>query len=110
MLNEYKSVGTYYNDHSSAWTNKTDPENNTAEKCGGSMPRGPDPEATAKCVESNATAAGNCYFVDSTHSNNWRALRTVDPATKRNTLYVEYDPVGGGYLFNKSKTMMHYEL
>lgn len=99
FLNEYMSVGTYYNDHSNCWGND--------KQCPGKMPRGPigneiavmpiglawiegpdytifvnnTEEAEAppglKCVESNITGGGNCYFVDSTHSNNWRQLRVV---------------------------------
>jgi hypothetical protein len=29
------------------------------------------------CIESNVTGGGNCWFVDSTLSNNWRQLRVV---------------------------------
>ena len=37
FLNEYYSVGTYYNDHSGAWQDGK----NTTQACGGAMPRGP---------------------------------------------------------------------
>lgn len=83
FLNEYESVGTYYNDHSGCWAPK-----GYATKCGGNMPKGPT-SGTKKCVEANDTGAGECYFVDSTHSNSWRALR-VNNAT-HNTQYIEYD-------------------
>ena len=54
---------------------------------------------------------GNCYFVDSTHSNSWRALRIIDHNAGRNWQYIEYDstwtwnatgPTGQG--------LQHYEL
>lgn len=85
-LVEYLAVGTYYNDHSSAWEDGK----NTTEKCGGKMPRGPDGAKTSKCVESTGVGDGNCYFVDSTHSNSWRSLRIIND--DEDTAYTEYDP------------------
>lgn len=99
-LNEYMSVGTYYNDHSKAWQ---DGKNTTAE-CGGNMPRGPHGNVNGKCVESKGIGDGNCYFVDSTHSNNWRALRILREG--ENLQYIEYDPK---WKFDASG-MQHYEL
>jgi hypothetical protein len=98
MLNEYLSVGTYFNDHSSAWD-----DGSTLAECGGKMPRGLN-GSEASCVEEEGVAAGQCYFVDSTHSNSWRAHRTV--SATENTLYVEYDPTWG---WNTS-VLQHYEL
>lgn len=43
---------------------------------GQKMPRGPTGEPR-KCVEDTGVGTGNCYFVDSTHSNNWRLLRIM---------------------------------
>ena len=48
----------------------------------GSGPRYPRAGAAgyppgAACVESTGVGDGNCYFVDSTHSNSWRQLRQV---------------------------------
>eukprot|EP01065_Artemidia_motanka_P018565 TRINITY_DN2188_c1_g2_i1.p1 TRINITY_DN2188_c1_g2~~TRINITY_DN2188_c1_g2_i1.p1 ORF type:complete len:727 (+),score=159.33 TRINITY_DN2188_c1_g2_i1:105-2183(+) len=82
-LNEYESVGTYYNDHSDCWA----PEGYET-KCGGKMPRGPA-GAVSKCVESTGVGDGECYFVDSTHSNSWRALRIRN--STHNMQYIEYD-------------------
>jgi N-acetylglucosamine-6-sulfatase len=85
-LIEYLSVGTYYNDHSSAWQDG----NNTTEKCGGPMPRSPDHvPAGAKCVETTGVGDGNCYFVDSTESNSWRSLRVINAT--HDFSYTEYD-------------------
>lgn len=36
------------------------------------------PDARAGCVESTGVGDGTCYFVDSTHSNNWRQLRIIN--------------------------------
>lgn len=33
---------------------------------------------------------GNCWFIDSEHSNSWRALRIVNAT--HNLMYTEYDP------------------
>ena len=106
FLNEYYSVGTYYNDHSKAWQDGS----NTTQKCGGDMPRGPS-GTPGSCKESEGVGDGNCYFVDSTHSNSWRALRIIDRNAGRNWQYIEYDstwtwnatgPTGQG--------LQHYEL
>lgn len=145
FINEYRSVGTYYNDHSSCWGNDVI----DGKQCPGKMPRGPSmpdsdkidlskihgpvviegPEHTifindgngeydvdgnliladsvkaSSCVESNGTADGNCYFVDSTHSNNWRQLRIINATMDMN--YIEYDP---NWAFNDTVNMQHYEL
>eukprot|EP00756_Hemistasia_phaeocysticola_P043841 Hpha_TRINITY_DN17415_c0_g1::TRINITY_DN17415_c0_g1_i1::g.85729::m.85729/K01137/GNS; N-acetylglucosamine-6-sulfatase len=83
FLHAYESVGTYWNDHSNAWA----PEG-YEKKCGGAMPRGPS-GSVKSCNESDGIGDGNCYFVDSTHSNSWRALRVMNAT--HNTQYVEYD-------------------
>ena len=86
FLNEYLSVGTYYNDHSNAWA----PEG-YADKCGGNMPKAPEAAGTSpNCTEAQGTGEGECYFVDSTHSNSWRQLRVIN--TTHDWNYVEYDP------------------
>ena len=103
-LSEYLSVGTYYNDHSQCWS----PPGYT-EKCGGSMPRGPDPSKTKKCVEATGVGDGNCYFVDSTHSNSWRALRIIN--STMNVQYIEYDPTWHFNVTDPSGAgLQHYEL
>ena len=105
FLNEYLSVGTYYNDHSNCWEDGS----NTTHECGGPMPRGPKPAKHLTCVESTGVADGNCYFVDSTHSNTWRQLRIVNSSMNMN--YIEYD---SRWLFNGTGPtgagMQHYEL
>ena len=80
----YKSVGTYFNDHSSCA--------GTPSCAGGQgMPRGPAGAVpNANCTESNITGGGNCYFVDSLHSNSWRLLRINN--ADENIAYIEYDP------------------
>jgi hypothetical protein len=77
FLNEYLSVGTYWNDHSTCWENDA---NSTTKQCGGPMPRGPQKggQPGSDCVESEGIGDGNCYFVDSTHSNTWRQLRIIN--------------------------------
>ena len=59
FLNEYLSVGTYWNDHSNAWA----PEG-YADKCGGNMPRSPEAAGSkANCTEAEGVGQGECYFV-----------------------------------------------
>jgi N-acetylglucosamine-6-sulfatase len=130
FLNEYKSVGTYFNDHSSSWGNDRG--------CPGKMPRGPDSqsydtlaagvagpvviegpshtlflhggggdELGPGCPEATGVGNGTCYFVDSTHSNNWRQLRIVGGDDGVDMNYIEYDP---NWLFNDTAAMQHYEL
>jgi hypothetical protein len=103
-LVEYLSVGTYYNDHSSAWQDGR----NTTHKCGGKMPRGPDDANTTKCVESNTTGAGNCYFVDSTLSNSWRSLRVIDGDV--DIAYTEYDRTWEFNATSSGEGLQFYEL
>lgn len=86
LLIEYKSVGTYYNDHSAIWSDSDSP----AASCGGLRPRGPAGRVHHNCVESSGVGDGECYFVDSTHSNSWRALRILNH--QDNLQYIEYDP------------------
>ena len=83
---EYKSVGTYYNDHSAIWSDAT------FDKCASKgPPRAPGGAKPAKCDEScSGVGCGNCYFVDSTLSNNWRELRVISDT--EDLSYVEYDP------------------
>eukprot|EP00051_Salpingoeca_urceolata_P035879 m.31809 g.31809 ORF g.31809 m.31809 type:complete len:655 (+) comp9844_c0_seq2:42-2006(+) len=104
ILVEYKSVGTYYNDHSGIWEGPDSP----SEHCGtGKPPRCPHDAPCKKCVEAEGIGNGECYFVDSTHSNNWRAIRIMNK--QENLVYVEYDPnwefnataTGGGLQFNE---------
>jgi N-acetylglucosamine-6-sulfatase len=84
FTNEYKSVGTYWNDHSGVAA----PSNYSA-VCGGGEPRGPSP-GTKSCTEETGVGNGSCYFVDSTHSNNWRSLRVLNGT--HDLTYIEYDP------------------
>ena len=92
FLNEYLSVGTYYNDHSNIWQDGT----TTSDLCqtGGdsiSGPVGPDPNTKPEdCVESDGVGDGNCWFADSEHSNTWRQLRIMNETMNWN--YIEYDP------------------
>jgi len=86
LLNEYKSVGTYYNDHSAVWENGSE----TRKKCGGGQPRAPSASTTAsECTDSDGFSTGKCFMVDSTASNNWRQLRILNATHNWN--YVEYD-------------------
>mmetsp|Transcript_30952 Transcript_30952/g.43108 ORF Transcript_30952/g.43108 Transcript_30952/m.43108 type:complete len:168 (+) Transcript_30952:3-506(+) len=106
FLNEYLSVGTYYNDHSTCWEDG----NTTTVRCGGEMPRSPEGvKPSDECVESSGVGDGNCYFVDSTHSNSWRQLRIHNVSMNWN--YVEYDP---DWKFNATDGtgagLQHYEL
>ena len=39
------------------------------------------------CTESEGIGDGTCYFVDSTHSNNWRQLRIINGTHDMN--YIE---------------------
>ncbi len=115
FLNEYYSVGTYQNDHSQIWQDGSA----TSDACGtgrksGSGPRYPRAGAAgyppgAACVESTGVGDGNCYFVDSTHSNSWRQLRVMNATMNWN--YVEYDPA---WKFQSTDPtgagLQHYEL
>ena len=55
-------------------------------------PRGPalDPTDNHTCVERDGVGDGECYYVDSTHSNSWRSLRVLNAT--HDLTYVEYDP------------------
>lgn len=88
LLIEYLSVGTYFNDHSSIWQDGDE----TSRRCNCSGPPvGPDPATKGSmCKEANETGMGNCYFLDSVHSNNWRLLRIMNETD--NLAYIEYDP------------------
>jgi len=104
LLNEYKSVGTYGNDHSDTWENGTQ----TTDACGGKMPLAPEGSSITKtkdCLESDGTSNGKCYIVDSKASNNWRQLRIVNATHNWN--YVEYDR---GFTFQADSQLQHYEL
>jgi hypothetical protein len=61
------------------------------------MPAGPDPNdpVPKNCTEqTDCVGCGNCYFVDSTLSNNWRMLRTIDAATGEDSSFIECVPSG----------------
>eukprot|EP00931_Biecheleriopsis_adriatica_P056751 TRINITY_DN33653_c0_g1_i2.p1 TRINITY_DN33653_c0_g1~~TRINITY_DN33653_c0_g1_i2.p1 ORF type:complete len:458 (-),score=53.05 TRINITY_DN33653_c0_g1_i2:325-1698(-) len=99
-LNEYLSIGTYYNDHSNVWDDGT-----ALKRCGGKMPNSPKGSVPAdQCKESAGVGDGNCYFVDSTYSNSWRALRVLNET--HNFQYIEYD---AAWAF-KEQPFQHYEL
>eukprot|EP00049_Salpingoeca_infusionum_P006613 m.109211 g.109211 ORF g.109211 m.109211 type:complete len:329 (-) comp13368_c0_seq3:1254-2240(-) len=86
MLIEYYSVGTYYNDHSAIWSSPSSP----AAKCETKAPpRGPT-NSTSTCSPSDVIGGGNCYMIDSTYSNTWRLLRTLNQTN--NFAYIEYSP------------------
>jgi len=111
FLNEYYSVGTYYNDHGSIWQDGR----TTSELCGTgpgskSGPVGPDPDTKPEdCVESEGVGDGNCWFVDSQHSNTWRQLRIMNETMNWN--YVEYDPSWKFETTDSSGAgLQHYEL
>eukprot|EP01060_Flectonema_neradi_P003729 TRINITY_DN1242_c1_g1_i1.p1 TRINITY_DN1242_c1_g1~~TRINITY_DN1242_c1_g1_i1.p1 ORF type:complete len:536 (+),score=103.61 TRINITY_DN1242_c1_g1_i1:44-1651(+) len=55
--------------------------------CPGPIPKGPNNPST--CVEGTEVGQGNCYLVDSTESNTWRALRVINDT--HNLQYIEYD-------------------
>ena len=75
-------------------------------------PRGPagDSSKVKNCEEGTGVGDGNCYFVDSTHSNSWRALRIIDGAVQRNWQYIEYDPTWQWNTTDGYKGLQHYEL
>ena len=52
------------------------------------MPKAPT-DNPGPCVEASGIGNGNCYFVDSEHSNSWRLLRIINE--QENLAYVEYD-------------------
>eukprot|EP01147_Barroeca_monosierra_P000856 gene856-4128_t len=84
ILIEYLSVGTYYNDHSTIWSPHGKQICNTS-----APPRGPDPSTIGNCTEEEKIGTGNCYFIDSQHSNSWRMLRIM--RSHQNWAYVEYE-------------------
>jgi len=111
FLNEYKSVGTYYNDHGTIWQDGS----TTSERCktgpdSDSGPVGPDPSTLPEdCVESEGLEDGNCWIVDSTNSNSWRQLRIMNETMNWN--YVEYDPAFEFKVKDSSGAgLQHYEL
>ena len=121
FLVEYRSVGTYFNDHSITWAPP-----GYATRCGGGRPRGPgsQKQVAARCKtrilssrdkvvtlspeltagnESNHAGCGACYVVDSLHSNSWRMLRILN--STHDWTYVEYDPS-----WRFLGTLQHHEL
>jgi len=102
LLNEYKSVGTYWNDHGGIWQNGKD----TEIACGGKAPFAPSDDTVASnCTDSDGYSTGLCYIVDSTASNSWRQLRILNETHNWN--YVEYDR---SFNFADSSAIQHYEL
>ena len=93
-LTEYESVGTYYNDHSGIWAPATSP-------CPGPIPRGPAGRVDT-CVEGSTVGSGDCYFIDSTASNTWRALRILN--STHNLQYIEYDST---WSWNSTSVQFH---
>lgn len=85
------SVGTYWNDHSAIWHDNSSGPSGSWE-CSASThgPRSPPGDHPAKCIPAAAVGAGTCYYLDSTASNSWRALRIMNDTA--NWQYVEYDP------------------
>eukprot|EP01060_Flectonema_neradi_P002073 TRINITY_DN11254_c0_g1_i1.p1 TRINITY_DN11254_c0_g1~~TRINITY_DN11254_c0_g1_i1.p1 ORF type:complete len:541 (+),score=79.30 TRINITY_DN11254_c0_g1_i1:494-2116(+) len=69
-------------------------------------PKGPTPtgKVNGSCVESTNVGDGNCYLVDSTKSNTWRALRIINAT--HNMQYIQYDHT---WTWNTS-TIQFYEL
>ena len=111
FLNEYLSVGTYFNDHSTIWQDGT----TTSRRCGTSGtkqsagPRGPGGTTPSECAESTGLGDGECYFVDSTRSNSWRQLRINNASMNWN--YLEYDPEWKFRVTDASGAgLQHYEL
>lgn len=90
---EYLSVGTYYNDHAAIWVSGPAAVPGTPVVYG----HGPFTPVAVNASEKSCAAsenksvgrvgAGECYFVDSTESNNWIAIR-VRNATD-NFVYAE---------------------
>lgn len=90
---EYLSVGTYFNDHAALWVSGPAANPGTPVVYG----KGPFSKAGSTISEGscagteNATAGsvgqGQCYFVDSQHSNNWIAIRVRN--STHNFVYVE---------------------
>jgi N-acetylglucosamine-6-sulfatase len=106
-LNEYLSVGTYWNDHSTIWEDG----NITTKQCNGDPKRGPNNPSpfNITCNESNGVGDGKCWYVDSTHSNSWRQLRIMNSSMNWN--YLEYDP-DWKFISNDptGSGLQHYEL
>eukprot|EP01060_Flectonema_neradi_P037645 TRINITY_DN763_c0_g2_i1.p1 TRINITY_DN763_c0_g2~~TRINITY_DN763_c0_g2_i1.p1 ORF type:complete len:532 (+),score=69.66 TRINITY_DN763_c0_g2_i1:45-1640(+) len=81
-LIEYEATETIFFDHAPVWS----PPNVSV--CPGPLPRGPN-ITEPNCHEVDIVGGGNCYFIDSTASNTWRALRILN--TTHNLQYIEYD-------------------
>ena len=76
LIIEYLSVGTYYNDHATQWLSGPAATPGTPVVYGdGPYKPAASSTAEAACAATEAAAGGACYFVDSTASNNWIALR-----------------------------------
>ena len=83
-LTEYESIHTALADSNSVWTPAS-----WQHKCGGQVPTGPAGNFDKKeCVELDTVGDGKCYMIDSTTSNNWRALRRINAT--HDTQYIEY--------------------
>lgn len=101
-LNEYFSVGTYWFDHSTPW----DGNGYGRSMCGRGLPDSPQGKIDHRlCKESDGVGDGNCYMVDSTHSNSWRSLRILN--STHNLAYIEYDP---DWEFAEGQQLQHIEL
>lgn len=87
MLIEYKSVGSYYNDHCSMYF--PGPSFEGVNKAGPATPKGD--KAPSNCPLGNAELGnGRCYYVDDEKTNSFRALRVLNAT--HDLTYGEFDP------------------
>ena len=83
-LNEYECTSTRIGDETPIWA-----PSGFSKTCGGAMPTGPEGHfAHSNCTELDTVGNGKCYMIDSSKSNNWRALRRINAT--HDTQYVEY--------------------
>lgn len=103
---EYLSCGTYFNDHAKIWVSGPAATPGTVPVYGQGpfmvgQARGSNNSFCAGTEGKNPTGGGVCYFVDSTASNNWIAIRVRNAS--HNFVYAEsygaqamHTAVGGG--------------
>lgn len=85
FLVEYKSVGTFWADHTATWS----PSDGSVQRHCGSPgpPRSPAGLHPKQCVEEDCVGCGTCYFLDSIISNSWRQLRIIN--SEEDIAYIE---------------------
>ena len=120
LIIEYVSVGTYFNDHAVQWLSGPAAQPGTPVVYG-TGPYKPTTSTTteARCASTEVNPGGKCYFVDSTASNNWIALRVRNASD--NFIFIQsfgtnavskttFDGAGTGVFLCQSGDLCGHEL